>query len=65
MKVNDLQPDMPIGSVRVSISVDASELKADIERIENGELTLPTVSAIHVYCDGVFEEDIPLWLPEG
>ena len=30
----------------VTLSIDASELKRDLERIENEELELPTVSAV-------------------
>jgi hypothetical protein len=48
----------------VQISLDASELERDLERIESGELELPTVSAVRVSCDGVFSEDVPIWLPE-
>ena len=47
----------------VRLSIDASELERDLERIEDGELELPTVSAIKVSCDGVFEEQVPIWLP--
>ena len=49
----------------IMVSVNASELERDLERIESGELELPTVSAVRVVCDGVFEEDVPLWLPEA
>jgi hypothetical protein len=48
----------------VTLSIDASELERDLERIEDGELELPTVSAVQVSCDGVFEEQVPIWLPE-
>jgi hypothetical protein len=48
----------------VTLSIDASELKRDLERIENEELELPTVSAVKFSCDGVFEEQVPIWLPE-
>lgn len=51
--------------ISIHLSVDASELERDIERIENGELEVPTVSAIVICCDGVFEEGIPVWLPEA
>ena len=50
--------------ITVSLTVDASELEADLERVEWGELELPTVSAILVRCDGVFEETVPVWLPD-
>jgi hypothetical protein len=48
----------------VTLSIDASELERDLERIENEELELPTVSAVKVSCDGFFEEQVPIWLPE-
>ena len=48
----------------VRLLVDASELERDLERIEEGELELPTVSAVQICCDGVFDEDFPIWLPE-
>ncbi len=47
----------------VTLSCDASELERDLERIEDGELGLPTVSAVKVSVDGVFEEDVAIWLP--
>lgn len=52
------------GIVMVSLSIDASELRRDIERIESGELELPTVSAVRVCFDENFE-DVALWLPEA
>jgi hypothetical protein len=51
-------------SIAVTLSIDASELKRDLERIGDGELELPTVSAFRVLCDGFFEEQVPVWLPE-
>jgi hypothetical protein len=51
--------------ISVTIALDTSELQHDLERIENGELELPTVSAVRVSCEGAFDEDIPLWLPEA
>jgi hypothetical protein len=49
----------------VMLSIDASELEHDVERIENGELDLPTVSAVRICCDGIFDEDLLVWLPEA
>ena len=49
----------------VTLSIDASELERDLERIENEELELPTVSAVQVSCDGVFTESVPIWRPEA
>jgi hypothetical protein len=48
----------------VTLSIDASELERDLERIDNGELESPTVSAVQVSCDGVFEEQVVIWLSE-
>ncbi len=48
--------------VRVSFGTD--ELDRDIERIENGELELPTVSAVTVTINGKTEET-PVWLGEA
>jgi hypothetical protein len=55
----------PAPSLTITLSIDASELERDVERIENEELELPTVSAVKVSCDGVFKEDVPIWLPEA
>jgi hypothetical protein len=49
----------------VRLSIDASELKRDLEMVESGELELPTVSAVQVSCDGVFTESVLIWLPEA
>ena len=54
----------PASGMTVTLSIDASELKRDLERIEDGELELPTVSAINVSCDGVFGEQVVIWLSE-
>jgi hypothetical protein len=42
-----------------SITVDVSELIADLEKIENGELQLPTVLAVKV---AEFKDEIPIYL---
>jgi group I intron endonuclease len=55
---------MPASGMTVTLSIDASELERDLERIDNGELELPTVSAVQVSCDGVFEEQVVIWLSE-
>ena len=52
-----------VAGLVVSLSVDASELERDVERIEDGELQVPTVSAVRISCDGDFQEDVPVWLP--
>ena len=49
----------------VSLSLDASELERDLERIEDGELELPTVSAVRYCIDGKDAGEIPIWLPEA
>ena len=48
----------------VVLSLDTSELVRDLERVESGELELPTVSAVRVSVDGKGEE-VPIWLPEA
>ena len=52
-----------VAGLVVLLSVDASELKRDLERIEDGELQLPTVSAVRISCEGAFQEDVPVWVP--
>ena len=54
-----------VPGIEVTLEVDASELKRDVERIENGELDLPTVSAVRICCDGIFDEDLLVWIPEA
>jgi hypothetical protein len=54
-----------VPGIEVTLEVYASELKRDVERIENGELDLPTVSAVRICCDGIFDEDLLVWLPEA
>lgn len=39
-----------------------SELEADLERIERGELSMPTVSAVSVFIDDKHIEEIPIFL---
>ena len=48
----------------VTLSIDASELERDLERIEDGKLELPTVSAVRYCIDGKYAGEIPIWLPE-
>ena len=54
----------PASGMTVTLSIDASELERDLERIEDDELEFPTVSAVQVSCDGVFTESVPIWLSE-
>ncbi len=51
-------------AIFVRISLGTEELDRDIERIENGELELPTVSAVTVTINGKTEET-PVWLGEA
>jgi len=53
-----------VAGLVVALSVDASELERDLERIEDGELKLPTVSAVRISCDGAFQEDVPVFIQE-
>ena len=46
----------------IMLSIDTSELKCDLERIEDGELELPTVSAVQYCINGKDAEEIPIWL---
>lgn len=55
---------MDSGLVTIRISVNADELDRDLERIEDGELGLPTVSAIAIEADGIFSEEIPVYLQD-
>ncbi len=48
----------------VTLSIDASELERDVDRIREGELELPTVSAVRICIEGVSEEDVAIWLSE-
>ncbi len=54
-----------VADLVVRLSVDSSELERDLERIEDGELQLPTVSAVRLECKGCktdFSEDVPIWI---
>lgn len=48
---------------RLTVGVDATELRGDIQRIARGEITLPTVSAITLIFDGRRETRIA-WIDE-
>ena len=45
------------------VEVDTKELEEDLERIENGDLSTPTVSAVGIVVDGKRLEDIVIYLP--
>lgn len=48
--------------ISVTLSMDASELRRDLERIENGELELPTVSAVVLNIGPDVVEYMPIYL---
>jgi hypothetical protein len=48
----------------VRIVADMSELETDLERLANGKLSLPTVSAVSVFIDDTHIEEIPIYLEE-
>jgi hypothetical protein len=48
--------------ISIEIVADTSELECDLERIEAGDLTLPTVSAVSLLIDGRVIEDVPVYL---
>jgi hypothetical protein len=51
--------------IAVTLSIDVSELEQDLERIESGELELPTVSAVRFSIDGEDAGEIVVWLSEA
>lgn len=53
-----------MATLTVKLSADMSELVRDLERIENGELSVPTVSAFALLVDGKKIKDIPVFLGE-
>jgi len=55
---------MAVAMISVTLSLDTSELRRDMERFENGELELPTVSAMRTMMDGKVLEEIPVYLDE-
>ena len=48
----------------MTLWINTRDLQEDLKRIEYGELEFPAVSVVHVACDGIFEEQIPIWLEE-
>jgi hypothetical protein len=46
----------------MKVIADTSELENDLERIERGELSLPTVSAIDLLIDDIHFEEMPIYL---
>ena len=55
---------MDPGSLTIRISLTTDELVRDLERIEDGDLELPTVSAISIEVDGIFTEAILVFLQD-
>jgi hypothetical protein len=51
-----------VAELVLHLTIDASELLADLERLEEGELSLPTVSAVHVFAGARRLDDIPIFL---
>ena len=40
-----------------------TQYQAD-DPLDEFQLDLPTVSAVRICCDGIFDEDLLVWLPE-
>ncbi len=52
------------GCSAITIRIDAAELERDVERLKNGEIELPTVSAVRIVSEGLFDEDVIIWLSD-
>ena len=50
--------------VELTLTCDTAELQVDLARIADGELALPTVSAVKLRVDGVFDEEMPIYLED-
>jgi hypothetical protein len=48
----------------MEITIDATELEGDIQRLQDGEIELPTVSALRITSEGIFDEELVLWLSD-
>jgi hypothetical protein len=46
-----------------TILADTTELEEDLERIENGDLSTPTVSAVGIVVDGKRVDDVLIYFP--
>jgi hypothetical protein len=53
---------MPNANLVIEIELDTSELQSDLEKIERGELSLPTVSAVTAFVNQTYLEDILIYL---
>jgi hypothetical protein len=53
---------MPNANPVIEIELDTSELQSDLEKIERGELSLPTVSAVTAFVNHTYLENIPIYL---
>jgi hypothetical protein len=48
-----------MAQIAVTIGADTTELEADMERIENGDPSTPTVSAVRIVIDGKHVDYFP------
>jgi uncharacterized protein (DUF111 family) len=48
----------------IRLGIDTQELQDDLERVANGELELPTVSALKMIVNGKAVEQVPVYLDE-
>lgn len=53
---------MPKNVGTITVVADTSELENDLERIERGELSTPTVSAITLLIDNERIEEMPVYI---
>ena len=53
---------MPADKLLIRLGMDTSELRDDLERINNGELRLPTVSSIRLSMDDDGIEEVLVYL---
>lgn len=55
---------MDTGPLKLRLYLDTEELIRDMEKLEDGTLTLPTVSAVSVEIEGIGKEEVTIWLAE-
>ena len=51
-----------MADLTVALKVDAAELIADLERIDDGQLSLPTVSAVSILANGNVLDSVPVYV---
>jgi hypothetical protein len=51
-----------MADILMCLELDTTELQYDLERIERGELSTPTVSSVSVLFDDDRIEEIPIYL---